>query len=793
MDNTESAAPEIDKRLDASTTSLVLLVELPAFGVEHRVCFDVNPFCHHKVLNKVQELVAQLQRSLPDELIPLGGHRNSDLIALRREAKYELEKMHEEMQYVESWKSQSKYHVDEMRKMRDTYLKDLLQLREQLFQRNKAMFDKSDWTPCCTTVFDPCVFTTCEEDSKLLGQKRDMLAQEFELRLWEIQKQYRVRHRVLHEQLLASAVSLQYKTKLCAKLLETHGYEDEREVQRKLGKVVVSVPKIARQLDKRLHAAEHVCREGPRHIHEKPEKPARRQSVPAVSVAKVMGHTRTEPDPHMSALPEDATHEDGGLSSDMQKGNKPSSSAAASRSRRISAPAQVMWNHRTVQDSLSVNLKKAALAFGNAASDGNRGKVQPDEVGTIKEEDADEGDDDNLSTEEEESEMLDSSSDSEWEEKDEYLPISPGLGSEEVSDHQLKQALRRPRNVSCDWRGLMMKMSTLAKATNRDAGVQVGLNPRLQIESLLELDEAQACFYGAQHQENACNREKGVQAVPRMACMAIQCVTEAPDDGDSLDKKLEKLLEQAVDVKKTLADMRQRSEDLENYEPAEKLLAWIAHVTSSPGEKRKTFQELCKDFHRVSYVTRAMKRNESDHSGQSRSSSPSAKDAVETEALEMKEAEPSPEPAPTEAAEHPEDVLKLSFKSKTNGKPHFSRNGRLPPRKLGDAFRPKSAGRFASREANPQSKFNIDLACEAEQMELSPSPPPSYRSRNSGSEPSPIGHGQCRCQGQCQCFGIDITQFFRAASPEVAPKGFEISNCQRSGARAITQSGAGEG
>jgi len=248
------------KSLSSSlSTTLLIKVELPGCGLNAHLSFSVRPSRTDQVADGVVRLLHSLCDEYQDDFEHLdleGSQWQVEMV--QRKAMEELEKWKAELQKAEEWKIKIERAKTEMNKMRDMHFKELLHLREQVYQKSKAEKDNRPFVPTYATFFDPSDFAIDDEVGDRVKEKVSFLQQEFDDKSHKIEMKFRARLDSLNTQLMTTKMLVSRKEKLLEKVMSKHGYADEDHVQGELGAVrSPSKEKLQRSIDKRTFRAEN--------------------------------------------------------------------------------------------------------------------------------------------------------------------------------------------------------------------------------------------------------------------------------------------------------------------------------------------------------------------------------------------------------------------------------------------------------------------------------------------------------------------------------------------------------
>mmetsp|Transcript_57192 Transcript_57192/g.113672 ORF Transcript_57192/g.113672 Transcript_57192/m.113672 type:complete len:957 (-) Transcript_57192:239-3109(-) len=221
------------------STAFMIHIEMPAIEVCSQVSFDVRPSRLQDVFDGAVGLVNGIAHEYGHDLIDLDHEcTEQKLETIRRKAMLGVNLWQERLKMADEWEKKFDGARETMNSMRDAYYRELLFLREQLYQKKKAAREDKPFEPSQAVLFDCSFFTMDQQDSmKVVQDKFSQLTKELTIKHDEIETRLRSQIIALKDQLSTEEMKLAMNERLLKKVMNRHGYKDEKHVMEVLGDV----------------------------------------------------------------------------------------------------------------------------------------------------------------------------------------------------------------------------------------------------------------------------------------------------------------------------------------------------------------------------------------------------------------------------------------------------------------------------------------------------------------------------------------------------------------------------
>lgn len=201
-------------------TPLVISFEIPGLKLRSQVVIQLRPSRQQQVYEIMADLMHALADQLQDEVIdwdPDGSLRK--LEHLKAAATSEVDEWQARFKLVDEWKHKVNRAAELMNRMRDSYYRELVHLREQVYQKRKVEKEGGEFEPDYALHFDPGDFTLDEQVTKMLNVKVTILNQELQAKVKEVEQKYADRIQMLEEQIQVTKMILSRKEKQLSKVM----------------------------------------------------------------------------------------------------------------------------------------------------------------------------------------------------------------------------------------------------------------------------------------------------------------------------------------------------------------------------------------------------------------------------------------------------------------------------------------------------------------------------------------------------------------------------------------------
>jgi len=207
----------------APHTDLLVLVELPAVGVNTNIKFNVKSTNLDRIAGVLSDCLSDLVNELEDDLL-LTDSEGSDLMIehLRKSAAAQLSAWEQRLVEASETKAKGERAVQHLKTMREAYYKELSHCREQLHLKHRAEEKGEDFKPSNVVHFDPTEYIADDEMSELLRQKIAIMQPEHDAVVHDLT----VRNADLVEQVKTKGMHLSAKDKYLAQVIDDRSKED---------------------------------------------------------------------------------------------------------------------------------------------------------------------------------------------------------------------------------------------------------------------------------------------------------------------------------------------------------------------------------------------------------------------------------------------------------------------------------------------------------------------------------------------------------------------------------------
>lgn len=201
-------------------TPLVISFEIPGLKLRSQVVLQLRPSRQQQVYEIMADLMHALADQLQDDVIdwdPDGSLRK--LEHLKAKATSEVDEWQARLKLVDEWKHKVNRAAELMNRMRDSYYRELVHLREQVYQKRKVEREGGEFEPDYALHFDPGDFTLDEQVTKSVNLKVAILNQELQAKVKEVEQKYADRILMLEEQIQVTKMILSRKEKQLSKVM----------------------------------------------------------------------------------------------------------------------------------------------------------------------------------------------------------------------------------------------------------------------------------------------------------------------------------------------------------------------------------------------------------------------------------------------------------------------------------------------------------------------------------------------------------------------------------------------
>lgn len=210
----------------------IVSIELPALEVHQILRFAMRPADADRggLVDRVTELVLELTVELEDSISVDTNGTAEKLEALRAQARQGLEDWRGRLKAADEGLIKVGIAKKQMNTMRESYYKELTQLREQVHLREKAQKAGKQYEADDFSIFDPADYCFGEEQDEVLKMKAAMLQQRFDM-----QKQLWIeRLGELGEKVQTKTWLVERKDILLQALMAQQGYSNEQQLEKAL-------------------------------------------------------------------------------------------------------------------------------------------------------------------------------------------------------------------------------------------------------------------------------------------------------------------------------------------------------------------------------------------------------------------------------------------------------------------------------------------------------------------------------------------------------------------------------
>ncbi|CAE8694453.1 unnamed protein product [Polarella glacialis] len=174
------------------------------------------------VSDGIREMVQELASSLADQLIAEDAEASDQLLEdFSKQAVDELADWHLRLSEADSEKLRAERARNDLSRMRETYMKEVQGLRQQLFKKEKAQKNGEEFSADCISLFNPSEFVGADRETKqLLKEQAAGLQKQFEEQMGHL----RERNSELHSKLQSKHMQVGLQDKfLHTKVAEVEG------------------------------------------------------------------------------------------------------------------------------------------------------------------------------------------------------------------------------------------------------------------------------------------------------------------------------------------------------------------------------------------------------------------------------------------------------------------------------------------------------------------------------------------------------------------------------------------
>lgn len=216
---------------DGLRTELIISVELPALDMHEVLAVAVRPMDveENGVVQRVSELVQDLASELSDDIVLDVGVAEK-LQKLRAKAKGGLEDWRGKLKLAEEGMIKVAIAKQQMNAMRESYYKELMQLREQLHRKTSFEKDGKEYTPDDVYIFDPTDYIFEDEHNDVLKMKAAILQQRYD----EQKGRWHERLDDMAQRLQTARMLVARKDILLRGVMLKHGYTSDMQIEKDL-------------------------------------------------------------------------------------------------------------------------------------------------------------------------------------------------------------------------------------------------------------------------------------------------------------------------------------------------------------------------------------------------------------------------------------------------------------------------------------------------------------------------------------------------------------------------------
>eukprot|EP00928_Gymnodinium_smaydae_P090718 TRINITY_DN74478_c0_g1_i1.p1 TRINITY_DN74478_c0_g1~~TRINITY_DN74478_c0_g1_i1.p1 ORF type:complete len:661 (+),score=120.55 TRINITY_DN74478_c0_g1_i1:96-2078(+) len=237
-------------------TALLLRIEVPAFGLSANASFRLElssrsdgETCTLDLLDSIIDSLREEHKLSVDETELPGSEATFQ--QMRRDASQALADWQQRLdaaktgiRALEEANIKVKNAKSQMNSMRDSYFKELLLLREQVYRKQEAEKANQNFKPDVVAIFDPCEYNFEDEVGKVIKQKAALLEEKFEQAYAEKMQRHQSHTSALNSKLTSLRMMLDRKDQLLRGLMSKHDYQTEQALERSIASELLDVPDV---------------------------------------------------------------------------------------------------------------------------------------------------------------------------------------------------------------------------------------------------------------------------------------------------------------------------------------------------------------------------------------------------------------------------------------------------------------------------------------------------------------------------------------------------------------------